>query len=146
MSRYQYILILAPISGHFFIGPDIWYDQISGISGYRDIPDIWSYPLLGYTRYRVLNSIHDIGYSTRIYGYRVGYHRSQTTLRTVQIRIAHFSQELFKSILLLKSQFNWAKVKESKDLVSICPPKRRKIKQSSFYFGNVFNWWSRPIE
>jgi hypothetical protein len=62
---------------------------------------------------------------------------SQTTLRTVQVRSAHYCQEYFKSNLLLKSPFNWAKVKESKDLVSICPSTRSKFKQSSFYLGVI---------
>ncbi len=44
---------------------------------------------------------------------------SQTTLRTVQIRSAHYRQEYFKSNLLLKSQFNWVKVKESKDHLQV---------------------------
>jgi hypothetical protein len=69
--------------GPIFIGPDMGYDPILGMTRYREIPDIGYYSTItrhraylisGYTRYRVLNIIHDnsddIGYNIRIYGYR----------------------------------------------------------------------------
>jgi hypothetical protein len=72
ISRYPYILILSRYRVHLSLDPISGH----GMTRYRDIPDIdigihpRSYPILVYTRDRILNIIHDIGYNIRIYGYR----------------------------------------------------------------------------